>query len=157
MNTTSPLTEISFECPDCKKKSKLASRAKSDVFTVRCFYCKKETDVRCISKNGQMIIIHEIAESFHKIDLSYFTEETPLLNSPSSYKDTKSYNAIALENTDDSIETLRATEVMPVVPPSKTSFFQALKEDFVTMMNIQTIETSSHVPIFGILKQKKDK
>ena len=154
-NMTSPLTEITFECPNCSKKSKLASKAKSEIFTVRCYYCKHETDVKCITINGQLKIVPHIYETFQKIELPIFNDEKPVEIGPSAYKQTNSYNAIKLEDTEDSIETLRGTEILPVVPPSKTSFFQALKEDFVTMLNIQTIETASHVPLFGIVKQKK--
>jgi hypothetical protein len=154
-NMTYPLTEITFECPSCKKKSKLVSKAKSDIFTVRCYYCKHETDVKCITSQGQLKIVPHTYETFQKIELPIFNDEKPVEKSPSAYKLTNSYTAINLENTEDSIETIRGTEILPIVPPSKTSFFQALKEDLVTMLNIQTIETSSHVPIFGIVKQKK--
>ena len=62
MNTTSPVTEISFNCPNCGKKSKLAnSISHSNVLTVSCYFCHKETDVRCKTDaaTGQKTLVPE--------------------------------------------------------------------------------------------------
>ena len=37
----------------------------------------------------------------------------------------------------------------------KKGFFQGLRDDLVEILQIETVETESHVPIFGIVKQHK--
>jgi endogenous inhibitor of DNA gyrase (YacG/DUF329 family) len=154
MNTTSPSTEITYECPHCGKRSKLASRAKSDTFTVKCYYCKKETDVQCITLNGQITIKPILSETFYQIPLSFITEETPLLKSPDSYKETISYKPLDLGLDEELQEILNAPTEIRVEALKKRGFLSDLKEDIVTMMNIKVIETDSHVPLFSIVKQR---
>lgn len=167
MNTTSPVTEISFNCPYCGKRSKLAnSITHSNVFTVSCYFCHKETDVRCkTDSNGLKTLVPENpAQTFHKIELSFLPEETPLLKSPSSYASEKSYQPVVLNMNDtetgiDSIqmavENKKESNSKTPTPKEKKGFLQGLKDDLVDILQIETVETDSHVPIFKIVKQQK--
>lgn len=164
MNTTTPATEISFNCPNCGKKSKLASDiTHSNVITVSCYFCHKETDVRCkTDSNGSKSLIPEQPlQTFHKIELSFLPEETPLLKSPSSYASDKTYQPVVLNMNDtnsefESINLDTDTKSMPSENGSdKKGFLKGLRDDLVEILQIQTVETDSHVPIFGIVKQHK--
>ncbi|MBL0263939.1 MAG: hypothetical protein IPQ05_08705 [Leptospiraceae bacterium] len=164
MNTTSPVTEISFNCPNCGKKSKLAnSISHSNVITISCYFCHKETDVRCkTDANGNKSLIPENpAPTFHKIELSFLPEETPLLKSPSSYASDTTYEPVLLNMNDTSselesiqLETEHSVETTKS-SNEKKGFFQGLRDDLVEILQIETVETESHVPIFGIVKQHK--
>lgn len=162
MNTTTPATEISFNCPNCGKKSKLASDiTHSNVITVSCYFCHKETDVRCKtdSVTGQKTLVPETpAQTFHKIELSFLPEETPLLKSPSSYAPEKTYQPVLLNmnDTDAEMDSLQmGVELNGNSSKERKGFFQGLKDDLVDMLQIETVETDSHVPIFKIVKQQK--
>jgi hypothetical protein len=164
MNTTSPVTEISFNCPNCGKKSKLAnSISHSNIITVSCYFCHTETDVRCkTDANGSKSLIPENpTQTFHKIELSFLPEETPLLKSPSSYASDKTYEPVLLNMNDTNsdiesiqLETTQSTETTNS-PKDKKGFFKGLRDDLVEILQIETVETNSHVPIFGIVKQHK--
>ncbi len=165
MNTTSPVTEISFNCPNCGKKSKLAnSIVHSNVFTVSCYFCHKETDVRCKTDvSGVKTLVPEnLTQTFHKIELSFLPEETPLLKSPSSYAPEKTYQPVVLNmnDTDSEMESIQmAIEQNKLSnsnsPKEKKGFLQGLKDDLVEILEIETVETDSHIPIFKIIKQQK--
>lgn len=163
MNTTSPVTEITFNCPHCGKKSKLAnSISHSNVFTVSCYFCHGETDVRCkTDANGSKSLVPENpAPTFHKIELSFLPEETPLLKSPSSYASDKTYQPVLLNMNDTNTEVnsiqLNTEEESNENQSERKGFLKGLRDDLVEMLQIQTVETDSHVPIFGVVKQRTE-
>ncbi len=164
MNITSLATEISFNCPNCGKKSKLAnSISHSNVITVSCYFCHKETDVRCkTDSNGNKSLIPEQpVQTFHKIELSFLPEETPLLKSPGSYASDKTYEPVLLNmnDTNSDVESIHLEIEQPDTTINsdneKKGFLKGLRDDLVEILQIQTVETDSHVPIFGIVKQHK--
>ncbi|HMV45298.1 MAG TPA: hypothetical protein PK079_00420 [Leptospiraceae bacterium] len=162
MNTTSPVTEITFNCPHCGKKSKLAnSISHSNVFTVSCYFCHGETDVRCkTDSNGAKSLIPEgPVPTFHKIELSFLPEETPLLKSPSAYASEKTYQPVILNMNDTSSEMesihLETEQIDNRQQEEKKGFLKGLRDDLVEMLQIQTVETDSDIPIFSVVKQRK--
>lgn len=167
MNTTSPITEISFNCPICAKKSKLAHTiTHSDVFTVSCYFCHKETNVFCKTDSSGMTILvpEKEKQTFHKIELSFLPEETPLLKSPGSYAPEKIYKPLILNLTDtnsevESIEIIKnSTSPTESIHSSneKKGFFRELRDDLVEVLQIQSVETDSYLPIFRVVKQQEE-